>query len=302
MDNHAIVIVTYNRLELLRQCLDAVRAQTRPYDRIIIVDNASTDGSRQWLCRLQGEPGLRILFGKKNIGGAGGFAKGLMEAVKLDADWITLIDDDAMLRPDFLHQICQAIRRTDGRYASYAGIPLTKGIRPGHRRRVRGTILKRETAVPKAEYRKEFFTCDIASFCGLVVSAEAVRKVGYPRQDFFIWFDDTEYSLRLSRISPVLNWNKAVIDHRAKVGEPAGPAGWKDYYGIRNKIIVAGLYYNRTTFWWTVLKKTGRALVSSLSLAADGSVEKVPDQLRLYRDGILDGIEGRTGFCRKYGP
>ncbi len=66
----AAVILTHNRLSLLKRCVAAVRAQTRPLDAIIVVDNASTDGTREWLAQ---ESDLKVITAQANLGGPAGF-------------------------------------------------------------------------------------------------------------------------------------------------------------------------------------------------------------------------------------
>ena len=81
-----VIIVTYNRLSLLRECLLNVFSQTVPFHRILVVDNHSTDGTAQYLDSLE-YPELTVLHLPENIGGAGGFARGLKEIAAGDCDW-----------------------------------------------------------------------------------------------------------------------------------------------------------------------------------------------------------------------
>ena len=150
MDKHAIVIVTYNRSALLRECLEAVESQTLPFDRIVVVDNASTDEDPRYVIRRE----------KENIGGSGGFAHGVREAYETGARWVTIIDDDAILTENFLEKLDQAAEADGGRYLCYAGVPLTDGIRLGHRRQVTGGLIKKERPVPMEAYQEERFLCD----------------------------------------------------------------------------------------------------------------------------------------------
>lgn len=106
----AVTIVTYNRLELLKECVQQVLSQTVPFSYICIVDNHSTDGTSKYLDQLVAEtqtassdknkPEFHILHLPENIGGAGGFAKGIDDLGKTDCDWILIIDDDAMIAAD----------------------------------------------------------------------------------------------------------------------------------------------------------------------------------------------------------
>ena len=295
MDKHAIVIVTFNRLALLQGCLEAVWNQTHPYDLVVIVDNASTDGTKEYLQQFCDRSGTLIRREKKNRGGAGGFEAGLRAAYAAGADWFTLIDDDAFLRPDFLKEICRAIGEYGQEYDCFSGVPLTEGIRIGHRRRVSGHLIKREVPVPETEYEKPFFLCDIASFCGMVVSKRAVSRIGFPEGRYFLWYDDTEYSLRISKESPIMNWNKAVIDHRAPMESGSYVAGWKEYYGIRNRICMAKKHYGFLTVVRIVVRKAAKCFLTVLKLLASGKWTDAGKVMVLYRDGIIDGWCGKLG-------
>ena len=80
------VVVTYNRLDLLKECLQAVEQQTFPCHRIIVVDNCSTDGTCEFLQQYCTRPQYHIIRTEKNIGGAGGFSIGIKESVREGAE------------------------------------------------------------------------------------------------------------------------------------------------------------------------------------------------------------------------
>ena len=93
------VVVTYNRLPLLRQCLAALRAQTVQGFTVLLVDNASNDGTADYIKALA-MPGLIYHNTGENLGGAGGFARGLEEAVRLGCEAVWIMDDDTLPEPD----------------------------------------------------------------------------------------------------------------------------------------------------------------------------------------------------------
>ena len=113
-----VIIVTYNRLSLLQECLMNVFSQTVPFHQILVVDNHSTDGTAQYLDSLEYSE-LTVLHLPENIGGAGGFARGLKEIAGGDCDWVLIIDDDAMIGSRYMEEIQHAI--TGNRYLAYSG-------------------------------------------------------------------------------------------------------------------------------------------------------------------------------------
>lgn len=236
---YAVVIVTYNREKLLRECVRQVIDQTSPADRIIIVNNASTDGTNDYLEQLSDqEIRCQIITCPENIGGAGGFARGIAQAVKCDVDCVLLIDDDAILSPDYMEKLLAA-RRADPKYKAFAGAVKANGrIDTCHRKNIsRIGLLMREC--PESAYQSACFPCDIASFCGMLVDGELLMQIGLPHAEYFIWHDDAEYSLRIRRYSRFLIVPDAVLDHRTAINkEKIYPRRytWRDYYAIRNRI------------------------------------------------------------------
>ena len=94
----ATVVVTFNRLAALRQTLPRILEQQ--VDHVVVVDNGSTDGTRDWLASLT-QPNLTVVLARENRGGAAGFETGLRTAVeRFDPDWCVLLDDDAYPAPD----------------------------------------------------------------------------------------------------------------------------------------------------------------------------------------------------------
>ena len=101
------VVVTYNRLELLRRNLDCLRTQTHPLAGIVVVNNGSTDGTEQW---LDSQTDLTVIT-QDNCGGAGGFARGLIVALHLPAAWLWCMDDDVFPRPTCLEELLRESAR-----------------------------------------------------------------------------------------------------------------------------------------------------------------------------------------------
>ena len=101
------VVVTYNRLDKLKKALESFEKQLYLPAYVIVADNASTDGTAQYLRQWQKEDaGFKkiILTMESNMGGSGGFYAGIKRAMEQEADWIWVSDDDAYLKDDALKQ------------------------------------------------------------------------------------------------------------------------------------------------------------------------------------------------------
>ena len=190
-------IVTYNRGALLVECLRALLAQTIPVARIVVIDNASTDGTPERLAAtgLLEHPRVSYQRQERNSGGAGGYSRAV-EFARKDADWVWVMDDDAEARPDSLERLlaspwaqdrstavlCQAVVRPDG----------------SHELSARGHFERRPRPLSAAEHVAGA-ELGFASLVGLLVRGDAARATDPPRADFFIWCDDFEWCLRLRR-------------------------------------------------------------------------------------------------------
>ena len=107
----AAVVVTYNRLEKLKKVLASLESQTRLPQMLVIVNNAATDGTAEYLKEyaqrfaLSDSMQLDIVTLEKNEGGAGGFSAGMRRSYELGADYAWIFDDDGYPEPDALDKL-----------------------------------------------------------------------------------------------------------------------------------------------------------------------------------------------------
>lgn len=288
----AAVVVTHNRPELLLQALAALHLQTRPLDAIYVVDNASDPAS---VARLGRPAGVTILRSELNLGGAGGFALGMAKAFEAGHDWIWLLDDDALARPDALAWLLATL---DGpaqaglaNAAALCGTVREFGdIALLHRRRYHlPTGIERP--LPRRAYDGPPCRTATASFVGLLVSSAAIAQAGLPEPALFLSYDDTEYSLRLGRAGLAI-WlvPASVVEHlrerRSRLR--AAPFGPRHYFTIRNRIAVTRAYASVPALAPAI------ALLFALALwLVSGCLQR--GALRILLRAIRDGWRGRLG-------
>ena len=240
----AVVLVTYNRPQLLLEALYALKHQTSAAALIIVVDNAS-DLETQSL--LSSTSGIDVVRSQVNLGGAGGFALGLQRALELGAQWMWLMDDDAIPDTTALETLEMRIDSVPGRIGALCSTVMEFGAVATMHRRYFDRNLGLERAVNCSAYRFGCDPCrvDTASFVGFMVSAVAVRSVGLPDAAFFLSYDDTEYSLRLGRSGFDL-WlipQSVIVHKRSRLNRLRSTEfGAKHYFNIRNRIVVKRLY------------------------------------------------------------
>ena len=210
-------IVTFNRKQLLAQSLEAVYAQTLPSARVIVVDNASTDGTPEMLAELgyTAREDFELLRLPANTGGAGGFAAAVRAGTAGDADWLWLMDDDCVPRPDALRRLIESPpARERGVVCLCPKVEYPNG---GIDANQRGHFRRRLRPLPAGEYRPGHHPeLGFMSFVGSLVSVDAARRTGPPKAEFFVWGDDVEYSFRLRRRGTIrLVPDSVVVHHRA---------------------------------------------------------------------------------------
>ena len=189
----AAVVVTRNRKELLVQCVERLLAQQTACD-VLVVDNASTDGTSEALQRIE-SPYLRYWNTGQNFGGAGGFNVGMRWAVEDGYDYLWLMDDDTLPEPDALTQLWLAHERLKGEYGFLSSVVLWKD---GKECRMNRQKVKKDFYKHIELLRYSILQIEQSSFVSLFLTAQVVEKAGLPIKDFFIWGDDLEYTRRIS--------------------------------------------------------------------------------------------------------
>ncbi|WP_030173625.1 glycosyltransferase, partial [Spirillospora albida] len=230
----AAVVVTYNRRDLLVESLSALEGQTRRPDMTIVVDNASTDGTRDL---VRGRfPDADLVALHTNIGGAGGFAAGIARALNLNATLIWLLDDDTVPEPGALAALLRARARSSEPPALVASrVTWTDGRdHPMNTPRAKPGASRAERAAAEAI---GCIPVRSASFVSVLVDASVVRECGLPMADYFLWNDDFEFTTRVLRGRTGLYCPESLVVHKTRTfgGTDADP-GDRFYYEVRNKV------------------------------------------------------------------
>jgi len=300
------VVVTHNRLEQLKLTLARLLAAPRAdLTKVLVVDNASSDGTGDWLA-AQDDPRLMVHRSATNTGGAGGFETGMRQAVeRFDPDWLVVMDDDA--RPDagaltafhaedrtMYEAWAAAVRHPDGRICDIN----RPSINPfWNRAAFLRTALgggREGFHLSETDYQGQARRqVDAASFVGLFVSRAAILRVGYPDGRLFVYGDDVLYTLRLSAAGGRIAFDpKLRFEHdfsTIATGQKRFHPLWKCYYHHRNLLLVyreaAGVL-----FWPALLI----VLPKWLSKLRHYSGERWMF-LKLLNLAVRDGLLRRTG-------
>ncbi len=278
------VVVTHNRKELLIQCLEALLAQTRSADTVLVVDNASTDGTAALV--RERFPRVRLLPLPVNEQCAGGFHEGLRTAHEGGAEWIWLLDDDAVPLPEALAGLLAPLEDLGalpeplllaGRVVWDDG-QLHPMNAPGFRRQGVDEVIGASD--------HGLMPIRSASFVSLCVNRAVLDRFGLPHKHFVIYGDDTEWTARILRAGSGYMVPGSIVHHRTKAPATAiSSAASRFYYHVRNTV-----YMLRGTAW-TGTEKLSLVWVLLASSAAHlrGSPGRTESLLAIGR-GVRDGL------------
>ncbi len=230
------VVVTWNRRELLEESLAALHAQTLPPVEIVVVDNASTDGTADLLDAAA--DGLDVVRLTRNTGGAGGFAAGIERALTHHPDLVWLLDDDTVPTATAAERLAAAWSTYEG--ARRPAVLASRVIWTDGRDHPMNTP-RAKPGVSAAEARAAASVGCVpvrsASFVSIMCDADVVRERGLPVADYFLWNDDFEYSTRLIRGRAGLYCPHSVVVHKTKTfGSTDADPGERFFFEVRNKV------------------------------------------------------------------
>ncbi len=240
MDKVIAVVVTYNRQLLLSQCITALRNQTRKIDKILVINNGSTDNTEEWLNRQKDIDFVT----QKNVGGAGGFCTGIKTAFEKRYSWIWMMDDDGYPKDDALERLLEEDNEE---------------------------LCLRNCAVIDKENRKSFVwktgnhaTIDDVTdtiiknvahpFNGTLLHRKIIERVGFPNANLFLWGDETEYYYRIVRKNKIPFYTKTNSIHYHPTSaysyknDWSFNSNWKMYYYIRNRYFILQTKFSESAF------------------------------------------------------
>lgn len=299
----AIVLCTFNRIECLKIALQKYEDQTVKPDFVVIVNNASTDGTRAYLNNWQEKSASFekiIIHNKENLGGAGGFSIGIEAAKKLDCDYIFLADDDAYAEREMLEELHKAEVYLSSKQINV--VALCTAIYNGsehelsHRCNVKQGIFNMKFAwMPEKMYSKKLFEVDIFTFVGACIKKSIVEKIGLPKMQYFIYFDDADYCMRIRQHGGIYCVTNSVMHH--DIGHDRRDS-WKDYYDTRNWIDLVKTYFPTRNVFGAAVKM----YVKRCSVLAKIFRNRDREHRHMCWIAIQDGLNGRLGIHEVYKP
>ncbi len=285
------VVVTHNRKELLRNCLNGILRQTVPVNHIFIIDNDSKDGTEDMIRDKFGDNQLveyRNLG--KNTGSAGGFHEGVKMAYERGSEWIWLMDDDVTPRPDCLEKMKS--------YGHISKCINANKVDPSNKEYefmfevIFDPSICRMTFMNNISFKngKDFAFVNVGCFEGMLIHRDIVAQIGFPDKRFFIYSDDTTYGFIASLYTNVIFVRDAYFDKKVSFKNTATPIF--SYYAIRNQFLLKE-YLKKYGIYNARLFYLGIALFAGLA-ATKQAVRSRDIKIPWYvLRGLFDGLRGK---------
>ena len=312
MDNSSVcaLVVTYNRRKTLTKDLKGILNQEKKVGGIFIFNNHGNDDTEIELKKLGfiskdveiqtnqvyqtvlNDTKIYYYLNDTNLGGAGGFSKGIGMISKLNYDYTWIMDDDVLPEPDCLGEILEQMNefgtlvgipnRTDHNYIDKACVSID--FNNYHK----FWTEMRKTKISGPFKEKGIIVCDMP-FEGPVIQMDLLKKVGVPDSGYFIEYDDSDYAQRLQRYSKIVFATEACLHRqlakKSDVNNVTTPYNWRNYYKIRNNIIFDQRYGKN----WKVRRLSPIILIAHhivLAVRQHHLKKNLPIILRAYFDGI----------------
>lgn len=299
--NIIAVVVTYNRLELLKRNIHCLR-QNKPLTSILVVNNGSTDGTTDW---LDAQADIRVIH-QANVGGSGGFYTGIQAAYEAGADWIWCMDDDVFPRADCLEHLLVEAHRTgvgmlaprrlqEGRVFTndFQAYNLTNPFASMYRGKLSKQVVNEPVEIVGTAFEGPF------------IKREVVAKIGLPRKDLFIFCDDTDYCLRIVLAGYKILYVPAALMDKEKFfsqdswSERNRKKKWKRFYQVRNSTFL-NHHYGRN--WGVRYLRGFQVVVGYLAVAfftcPFSEAWEWSDLSKLWK-AYRDGLNERLGVMKK---
>lgn len=282
-DKLAVLLVTYNRLNLLKQIYNRIKSQTKKPDKIIIVNNSSTDGTLEWLQEISLQDHSVHFITQPNSGSSGGQYTAFRTAYELGYEWIWEMDDDVLPRENCL-EILWKYRDTGTilaplRYTKEGEVFYNEIIKFNHT-----NIFKSfwEVVTDSSLLEKEIQYVEGLTFEGAFFHRSVIEKIGLPDKRIFIFGDDTDFSIRANRagfklaLVPAAKMDRLLpVNYNEQIHTP------KRYYIIRNQMLADRFYGN-----WAVRNIRTFVYLLKWLFGRSNSYQDIKITLKAYWDAI----------------
>lgn len=300
--NIDVVIVTFNRIEKLKKAIMSFEQQRLLPNRIVIVNNNSNDGTREFLEKWKSEKSnfSKVIINlKENIGGSGGFSRGIRYLMDHDAEWIWVSDDDAYPDKEALYIANEFLNNNNKEEISaICGQVISNGKTDYvHRGNIKKNLYSVKTiSSNELDYKKQQFEIDSFSYVGTILNVNKMREAGIINKDFFIYYDDADHAIRMRKIGKIFCIPGIKIIHDIKTSNDSNRIClWRIYYLFRNQLYYLKWNFSKRYYIIAYFFIKMRILKRKLT-------KKEVEEAKVMEDAIRDFKMGKLGISSKYNP
>jgi GT2 family glycosyltransferase len=259
-----VVILTWNHIEDTIECLDSVLSTTYTETKIIVVDNASIDNTVETITAKY--PSVILLQNQENLGYAEGNNVGIRYALKQNADFLFVLNNDTVIGPDTISLLVNDLLENQNAIAVspksyfydcpekvyFAGGYITETGETKH--------------LTNGPYISQSYQTEWLNGCALLIRSAYIKDVGYFDPDYFLLFEDTDWSLRARRCGYELRVVPGCkIFHKAAVSFNGRRSPEYVYYYTRN----SNLWYEHNFSFRQRIKFHGNTIKKDFSTLKD---------------------------------
>ena len=285
------MIVNYNGYQDTVDCLESLRKITTPNFFVVVVDNGSTDDSSKKL-RDYVLPNRELLIClEENLGFSGGNNVGIRYAIRKGAEFVCLLNNDTVVEPNFLDKMI-SVSSFDS--VIYGKIKFFKDpdkiwFAGGRYNRWTGKTVHfryNEIDSRQGHQKTDDEDCNFVTGCLLLIPTSVIEKVGLLSEHYFLYYEDTEYSLRLSEYEIQMKYApEAVIYHKVSASTQKAPDRTL-YYSVRNSLLLISEH------------EKGLRKLSAYSCVTARYIRRILKRqykYRVVRTAYLDWFKGKYG-------
>lgn len=240
-----IVLVNYNGTTDTIECIKSIRNISYLNYKIIVVDNASEKKQCEELnqfCKTQND--VVVIALDENVGFAGGNNVGIKRAIKEDAEYVILLNNDTLVDKNFIEPLVKALKENEN-----VGASVSKIYYESEREKIwyAGGSFNRKTArIEHIGYGKldnEFEdngnkNVTFATGCCLCISRRSIKKIGLLEEKYFLYEEDTDYGLRIINSGYIIKYVANSIIYHKVSSSTQKISGLITYYMVRNKLYI----------------------------------------------------------------
>lgn len=261
----SVILVNFNGFQDTVECVKSIKESDNKDFRIIVVDNHSTDDSVVSLRGVQDGLGFILIESTVNNGFSAGNNLGIKKALELGTDYIWLLNNDTLIEANAIDELIEGFS-----FSSRVGVTIGKILYEKNRDTIwyAGGAISRSTARTEHWRYNEKDTDDIekqsvvsfATGCCVFMSVDALKRIGFMDEDYFLYEEDADYSIRIREKGiDIVYCPQARIYH--KVSASTGVASpIAQYYTVRNKYRLISKHYRGWKKYEAYLYNTAQML------------------------------------------